>query len=75
MISYTQKNNEATSQRSRKILKIWQYVFKGGRMMLIKSILGSIPTYFMSVHYHPGHGGSEIGEASRDFLCGGLGGV
>lgn len=45
-----------------------QYLSKGGRLMLIKSVLSSIPTYFMSVHVILVSVAQLLKKLQRDFL-------
>ena len=56
--------------------KIWQklarckklYLSKGGRLMLLKSMLSSLPTYFLSLFTIPTHVANKIEKLQRDFL-------
>ena len=43
---------------------------KGGRLTLIKSILSSLPTYFLSLFTIPTHVTNKIKRLQRDFLWG-----
>lgn len=47
-----------------------QYLSKGGRLTLVKSVLGSIPTYFMSVHLILVSVARWLERLQRDFLWG-----
>lgn len=47
-----------------------QYLSKGGRIMLIKSVLSSIPTYFMSLHVIPVTFARWLEKLQWDFLWG-----
>jgi hypothetical protein len=49
------------------------YLFKGGRVTLIKSTLSNLPTYFISLFPIPSSVASRIEKLHRDFLWGGLG--
>ena len=53
----------------------WQrmYLSKGGRVMLIKSTLSSLPTYFMSLFLIPVLVSARIDSIQRNFLWGGMG--
>lgn len=44
------------------------YLSKGGRVTLIKTMLCSIPTYFMSVFSLPIHAANKLEKLQRDFL-------
>ena len=43
-----------------------KYLSKGGKMTLIRSTLGSIPTYFMSLHVIPALVAKKIEKLQRD---------
>lgn len=45
-----------------------QYLSKGGRLTLIKSTLGNLPTYFMSIFTIPVSVSSRMEKLVRDFL-------
>ncbi|KAL4653850.1 hypothetical protein ACB092_01G335600 [Castanea dentata] len=46
------------------------YLSKGGRLMLLKSTLSSLPTYFLSLFTIPTHVANKIEKLQRDFLWG-----
>ena len=46
------------------------YLSKGGRLMLLKSTLSSLPTYFLSLFTIPTHVADKIEKMQRDFLWG-----
>ena len=46
------------------------YLSKGGRLMLLKSTLSSLPTYFLSLFTIPTHEANKIEKLQRDFLWG-----
>ena len=46
------------------------YLSKGGRHMLLKSILSSFPTYYLSLFTIPTHVANKIERLQRDFLWG-----
>ena len=46
------------------------YLSKGGRLMLLKSTLSSLPTYFSSLFTIPTHVANKIEKLQRDFLWG-----
>ena len=46
------------------------YLSKGGKLMLIKSTLSSLPTYFSSLFPIPSSVASRIEKLQRDFLWG-----
>ena len=46
------------------------YLSKGGRLMLLKSTLSSLPTYFLSLFTIPSHVANKIEKLQRDFLWG-----
>ena len=48
------------------------YLSKGGRLMLLKSTLSSLPTYFLSLFTIPTHVANKIEKIQRDFLWGEL---
>jgi len=49
------------------------YLFKGGRITLIKSTLAHMPTYYMSLFPIPTSVSNRLEKIQRDFLWGGLG--
>ena len=46
------------------------YLSKGGRLMLLKSMLSSLPTYFLSLFTIPTYVANKIEKLHRDFLWG-----
>ena len=46
------------------------YLSKGGRLMLLKSTLSSLPTYFLSLFTIPTYVANKIEKLHRDFLWG-----
>ena len=46
------------------------YLSKGGRLMLLKNTLSSLPTYFLSLFTIPTHVANKIEKLQRDFLWG-----
>jgi hypothetical protein len=49
------------------------YLFKGGKVTLLKSTLSNLPTYFLSLFPLPASVANHIEKLYRDFLWGGLG--
>ncbi|RVW96497.1 LINE-1 retrotransposable element ORF2 protein [Vitis vinifera] len=58
---------DAVKERFRKR----QYLFKGGRLTLLKSTLSSLPTYFLSLFVIPKRVCVRLENIQRDFLWGG----
>ena len=46
------------------------YLSKGGRLMLLKSTLSNLPTYYLSLFTIPMHVANKIERVQRDFLWG-----
>ena len=46
------------------------YLLKGGRLTLLKSMLSSLTTYFLSLFTIPTHVANKIEKLQRDFLWG-----
>jgi len=63
--------------RFEKRLSGWKarYLSKGGRLTLIKSILSSLPTYFLSLFPIPSSVANKLEAIQRSFLWGVLLGV
>ncbi|XP_028099815.1 uncharacterized protein LOC114299299 [Camellia sinensis] len=59
-------------ERVQRCLAGWkqQYLSKGGMLTLIKSVLSSIPTYFMSLHVILASVVARLQKLQRDFLWG-----
>ena len=59
--------------RFRKRLAMWkrQYISKGGRITLIKSMLSNLPIYLMSILQLPRGVRIRLEQIQRDFLWGG----
>lgn len=59
--------------RFRRRLATWkrQYIFKRGRLTLIRSTLSRMPIYFMSILHMPRAVRSRLEQIQRDFLWGG----
>ena len=64
---------DGVEERLRKRLALWkiQYISKGGRLTLIKSILSKMPTYLMSLFGLPRRVKLKLETIQRDFLWGG----
>ena len=63
---------DGVKERFRKRLAMWkrQYISKGGRLTLVKSMLASLPIYFMSLFRMPRRVRLRLGKIQRDFLWG-----
>lgn len=57
-------------------LNIWghKYISFGGRIVLLNSVLNSIPIFYLSLLKMPVHVGKRIVRIEREFLWGGVGG-
>ncbi|RVW46326.1 LINE-1 reverse transcriptase-like [Vitis vinifera] len=66
---------DGVEERMRRRLALWkrQYIFKGGRITLIKSTLASIPIYQLSLFRMPKSVAKRLEKLQRDFLWGGGG--
>ncbi|RVW44970.1 putative ribonuclease H protein [Vitis vinifera] len=64
---------DGIEERFQKILAMWkrQYISKGGRITLIRSILFNLAIYFMSIFQLPRVVRMRLGQIQRDFLWGG----
>ena len=64
---------DGVEERFRKRLAMWkrQYISKGGRLTLIRSILSSMPIYFMSLFCLLRKVRLRLEKIQRDFLWGG----
>ena len=64
---------DGVEKRFRKRLAIWkrQFIFKGGRITLIRSTLSSMPIYLMSLLHIPRVVSLRLEKIQRDFLWGG----
>ena len=63
---------DGVEERVRRRLALWkrQYIFKGGRVTLIKSTLASMPIYQMSIFRMPKVVARRLEKVQRDFLWG-----
>ena len=57
-------------ERMEKKLSSWKrlYLSKGGRLTLLKSILSSLPTYYLSLFNIPQHVADKLERIQRNFL-------
>ena len=64
---------DGVEERFRKRLALWktQFIFKGGRITLIRSTLSSMPIYLMSLLRMPRVVSLRLEKIQRDFLWGG----
>ena len=64
---------DGVEERFRKWLALWkrQYIFKGGRLTLIRSTLSNMPNYLMSLFRLPRRIKLRLEKIQRDFLWGG----
>ena len=60
-------------ERFRNTLALWkrQYISKGGRLTLIRSVLSNMPTYLLSLFRIPKKVRFRLEKIQRDFLWGG----
>ena len=67
---------DSIEERFRKRLDFWkaQYISKGGWIMLIRSILSSLPIYYLSLFRMPHKVCSRLERIQMQFLWGGGGG-
>ena len=65
---------DGVEERFRKRLTNWkrQYIYKGGRLTLIRSTLSNLPTYVMSLFRLPRKVKIILEKIQRDFLWGGV---
>ena len=65
---------DGIEEKMRRRLALWksQYISKGGRITLIKSTMGSMPVYQMSLFRMPMSVARRLEKLQRDFLWGGL---
>ena len=63
-------------ERMERRLAGWKkvYLFKGGKVTLIKSSLSSLPTYFLSLFPLLGKVAKRMEKLQKDFLWNGIGG-
>ncbi|RVW26012.1 LINE-1 retrotransposable element ORF2 protein [Vitis vinifera] len=66
---------DGIEEKMRRRLALWksQYISKGGRITLIKSTMGSMPVYQMSLFRMPMSVARRLENLQRDFLWGGGG--
>ena len=64
---------DGVEERFGRRLAIWkrQYITKGGRLSLIRSVLSNMPTYFLSLFRLPKKVKLRLDKIQRDFLWGG----
>ena len=64
-------------EKMEKKLSRWKHLYlsKGGRLMLLKSTLSSLPTYFLSLFTIPKAMATRLESIQRNFLWGLLRGV
>ena len=64
---------DGIEERTRRRLALWksQYISKGGRITLIKSTMGSMPVYQMSLFRMPMSVARRLEKLQREFLWGG----
>ena len=64
---------DGIEEKMRRRLALWksQYISKGGRITLIKSTMGSMPVYQMSLFRMPMSVARRLEKLQRDFLWGG----
>ena len=64
---------DEVEERFPKILAMWkcQYIYKGGRITLIRSTLSNLPMYFMSILQLPREVRLRMKQIQRGFLWGG----
>ena len=64
---------DGVEERFRKRLALWkrQYISKGGRLILIRSVLSNMPTYLLSLFRIPKKVKFRLEKIQRDFLWGG----
>ena len=65
---------DVIKEKFKRKLAAWkkQYLSKGGRLILIKSTLSSLPIYFMSLFVIPMKVRTRLDRIQRNFLLGGI---